>query len=340
MVMHDDDEQTNYIEPMIIDEQQHNGNERGRGYEAQPNIHHVPRMRRERIRYNSARDFHERMGAQDCQLPRMKTCRHCKAQLFSRETISLCCMKGSIVLSLIPSPPEMVRLFSDQTDESKRFRHNIRAYNNVFAFTSMGVHLDHTINTLGRGPYTFRAQGSIYHKIGDLIPDDGRRPRYLQAYIYDTEHELENRLSESEVLDRGTVEKIQQILNHCNPFVQSFRSLGQCNDLPNCRLIIREQPADRRQYSLPTASQVAAIIVGGDNINPNGRDFIVQAKSGQLRNVKDSVGYYDPMQYPLLLPYGTYGWDINLRGNNGKKMTCCDYYAYMLQVGYLSTLCF
>lgn len=32
---------------------------------------------------------------------------------------------------------------------------------------------------------------------------------YLQAYIYDTEHELENRLSESEVLGRELVEKIQ-----------------------------------------------------------------------------------------------------------------------------------
>lgn len=32
---------------------------------------------------------------------------------------------------------------------------------------------------------------------------------YLQAYIYDTEHELENRLSESEGLDMGLVEKMQ-----------------------------------------------------------------------------------------------------------------------------------
>ena len=86
------------------------------------------------------------------------------------------------------------------------------------------------------------------------------------------------------------------------------RSLRQRPDLPNCRLIIREQPPNRRQYSLPYASQVAAIIVGGgDDINPNGRDFIVQTISGRLWNVKDSVGYYDPMQYPLLLPYGTYG---------------------------------
>ncbi|KAK9912022.1 hypothetical protein M0R45_035896 [Rubus argutus] len=175
----------------------------------------------------------------------------------------------------------MIQLFSDQTEEGKKFRQNIRAYNNVFAFTSMGVYVDETINVRAGGIYTFRAQGSIYHKIGGLLLVDDRRPRYLQAYIYDIDHELQNRLLESEVLERGLVQKIQQILNQHNPFVQTFRSLGQRPDLPNCRLIIREQPSDRRQYSLPSASQVAAVIVGGgDDINPNGRDFIVQTVSG------------------------------------------------------------
>ncbi|KAL6183772.1 hypothetical protein ACLB2K_045183 [Fragaria x ananassa] len=269
-----DDGHTNYTEAVNIDEDEGSDSEHANGHEAQHNnVHRVPRMRRERIRYNAARDFHEERGVQDFQLPSPITCPYCTSLLFHRETFSLCCMKGNIELALIQSPPEMVRLFSDQTDESKKFRQNIRAYNNVFAFTSMGVHLDETINVQGRGPYTFRAQGSIYHKIGGLVPADGRRPRYLQAYIYDTEHELQNRLPGSEVLERG-----------------------------------------------------------GDDISPNGRDFIVQRISGRLQTVKDSVGYYDPMQYPLLLPYGTYGWDINSRGNNGKEMTCCDYYAYMLQV--------
>ncbi|XP_004295965.1 PREDICTED: uncharacterized protein LOC101307681 [Fragaria vesca subsp. vesca] len=328
-----DDGHTNYTEAVNIDGDQGSDNEHANGHEAQHNnVHRVPRMRRERIHYNVARDFHEERGVQDFQLPSPITCPYCTSLLFHRETFSLCCMKGNIELALIQSPPEMVRLFSDQTDESKKFRQNIRAYNNVFAFTSMGVHLDETINVQGRGPYTFRAQGSIYHKIGGLVPADGRRPWYLQAYIYDTEHELQNRLSESEVLEGGIVEKIQQILNEHNPFVQTFRSLGQRQDLPNCKLIIREQPSDRRQYNLPTASQVAVVIVGGDDISPNGRDFIVQTISKRLHTVKDLVGYYDPMQYPLLLPYGTYGWDINSRGNNGKEMTCCDYYAYMLQM--------
>ncbi|XP_048441363.1 uncharacterized protein LOC125477912 [Pyrus x bretschneideri] len=78
---------------------------------------------------------------------------------------------------------------------------------------------------------------------------------------------------------------------------------------------------------------VAAIIVGGEGSeNIRGRDIVVQTTDGQLKSIKDCVGYYDPLQYPLLLPYGTYGWDVNTRNNNSRKVTCCDYYSYLLQI--------
>ncbi|CAN6703406.1 unnamed protein product [Malus baccata var. baccata] len=224
----------------------------------------------------------------------------------------------------------MVALFSDQTNEGRHFRQNIRAYNHAFAFTSMGVHVDERINIGGRGIYTFRAQGALYHKIGGLLPHEGNRPRFLQAYIYDTEHEVENRMCESEVLDRCVVEKIQHMLNNHNPFVHTLRSLGQRQDLPNCKLILKEQPIDRRQYSLPSSSQVAAIIIDGDDATiANGRDIVVETISGRLSHVRDYVGFYDPLQYPLLLPYGTYGWDVNSRDDGGRAITCCDFYAYI-----------
>ena len=106
----------------------------------------------------------------------------------------MCCLKGRIDLPPIQYPPEMVALFSDQTNEGRHYRQNIRAYNNAFAFTSMGVHVDERINIGGRGIYTFRAQGALYHNIGGLLPNEGNRLRFLQAYIHDTEHEVENRI--------------------------------------------------------------------------------------------------------------------------------------------------
>ncbi|KAL6140766.1 hypothetical protein ACLB2K_059060 [Fragaria x ananassa] len=290
------------------------------------------RRGRGRRHHNCARNFHENIGVAKYHLPAPKTCRHCHARLFHHESNDMCCKNGKTVLPPVQAPPEMVQLFSAQTPLGTHFRQNIRAYNHVFSFTSMGVHVDQNLAT-GGNTFTFRAQGSIYHKIGSLLPNENNRPRFLQLYIYDTEHEVENRMLENEALHSNVVETIQQILNQHNPFVQTFRHLAQRQDLLTCRLIIREQPANQRQYSLPSVSQVAAVLVGAEDAeNLRGRDIVVQTRHGQLLNVQDCAGYYDPLQYPLLLPYGTYGWDLNSRSNNGRKMTCRDYYAYILQI--------
>ena len=138
---------------------------------------------------------------------------------------------------------------------------------------------------------------------------------------------------ESESLHRDIIERIQIILNEQNPFVRTFRQLARRPDLHQCKLIIKEQAPNQPQYSLPTASQVAAIVVGGDEARLlSGRDILVQTLSGALITVPDVAGYYDPLQYPLLFPFGTYGWDINSRTNNGAKVTCREYYAYICQV--------
>ncbi|KAL0346411.1 UNVERIFIED_CONTAM: hypothetical protein Scaly_1657100 [Sesamum calycinum] len=115
----------------------------------------------------------------------------------------------------------------------------------------------------------------MYHKIGTLLPSPGTRPRYIQMFIYDTEHEIENRLLENNGLDRGLVDKIKHILDAHNPFVQTLRQLAQRDD------------------------NLIAIMI--------------------LCNIP-------------CYPYGTYGWDSDCRTVDGTRVTCCDYYAYMLQI--------
>ncbi|KAL0361620.1 UNVERIFIED_CONTAM: hypothetical protein Sradi_3846500 [Sesamum radiatum] len=129
------------------------------------------------------------------------------------------------------------------------------------------------------------------------------------------------------------IDKIKHILDAHNPFVQTLRQLAQRDDILDCKLLIKERPTAHSRYALPTASQVAAIIVGGDEVvDTTNRDIIVQTIGGQLMNVKEFSGYYDPLQYPLLLPYGTYGWDSDCRTVGGTRVICCDYYVYMLQI--------
>nr|GEX23813.1 DNA helicase [Tanacetum cinerariifolium] len=61
----------------------------------------------------------------------------------------------------------------------------------MFAMTSFGAKIDESINN-GRGPYVFKVSGQVYHWIGSLCPLPADPPRFLQLYIYDMEHELEN----------------------------------------------------------------------------------------------------------------------------------------------------
>ena len=63
--------------------------------------------------------------------------------------------------------------------------------------------------------------------------------------------------------------------------------------------------------------------------NLSGREILVQTFGGSLINVQDTTGYYDPLQYLILFPFGTYGWDINTCDANRSKVSCRDYYAYI-----------
>ncbi|XP_072087417.1 uncharacterized protein [Arachis hypogaea] len=63
-----------------------------------------------------------------------------------------------------------------------------------------------------------------------------------------------------------------------------------------------------------------------------GRDIKIQTHAGNFRRIQEFVGYYDPLQYPLLFPFGTHGWDMNTRTQSGNKVSCRTYYNYMLQI--------
>lgn len=109
--------------------------------------------------------------------------------------VSLCCMKGKITIPYMIQPPTLIKnLFIGSDHRSNHFISNIRSYNNVFAFTSLGGKIEHGMNS-GRGPPQFVISGQNYHRIGSLIPGDGNRPKFAQLYIYDTENEISNRLS-------------------------------------------------------------------------------------------------------------------------------------------------
>lgn len=92
-----------------------------------------------------------------------------------------CCRGGRISLPMFrdwPSPLKELLRF-DGGPESTRFLRLIRHYNSMFSFTSIGAQVDHSVN-VGGGPYVFKMNGVVYHRIGSLFPDEGRPPKYAQ----------------------------------------------------------------------------------------------------------------------------------------------------------------
>lgn len=104
-------------------------------------------------------------------------------------------MQGKITLPNMKNPPQLLEeLLSGDTPKSKHFIKNLRSYNSMFAFTSMGGKIDHSPNA-GNSPPIFKLHGQNYHLIGSLLPADGGCPKFAQLYIYDTENEVSNRIN-------------------------------------------------------------------------------------------------------------------------------------------------
>ena len=66
------------------------------------------------------------------------------------------------------------RLFTVRTSE---FMRRIRAYNNAVSFTSFGAKMDDTILNNAHNVYTMRVCGEVWHRLGSLFREEGKRPQ-------------------------------------------------------------------------------------------------------------------------------------------------------------------
>ncbi|CAK8568735.1 unnamed protein product [Lathyrus sativus] len=181
----------------------------------------------------------------------------------------MCCGNGKIQLPLLKMPPKVLQdfLFGTKTVELRTFQQNIRMYNMMFAFTSPGAKMDNCFNN-GNGPPTFHIQGQSCNKIGSMLPMPGQNPKFEQLYIYDTESEIQNRISgirSKNGVDVDIVSKLSQMLYKHNVHAQSFRMardvLAQMNVYDLKLRLILDQKTDGRIYNQPTVSEVATLIV-------------------------------------------------------------------------------
>ena len=307
-------------------------------------------------------------------------CRKCGAMMWLDEKInksakfpefSICCAKGKVILpplQKLPSPLDI--LLTGNDSRSRLFKQNIRMYNSALSFTSIGVNVDQEV-TGTSGVYTFRIHGEMYHRIGTLLPNSETPPQFAQIYIYDTDHELQNRSNATPNfnLDSTILAELQQMLHDINPYVNIFRQAGNLlrhNPSLDLKLVItNNRTKDSRRYNTPIASEVAAIMIGdGQETENQNRDIILQPHEGGIQRISEIHRAYTPLHYVLMFPRGEDGWHPNIpiynelmlpRGEwhpniphndeileindedeaniSSKCISAMNYFAYRLQVG-------
>ncbi|XP_057415282.1 uncharacterized protein LOC130710142 [Lotus japonicus] len=256
-------------------------------------------------------------------------CKHCGAVLWYHERalkardssspdFSICCMKGKIMLPyLADSPLLLSNLLTNNDPRSRHFMDNIRSYNSMFAFTSIGGKIDCGLND-GRGPPQFVISGQNYHRLGSLLPSEGDNPKFAQLYIYDTRNEVHNRISHFSDsggkcnLEPGLVGDLIKMVDEYNVLAKSFRSVRdyveEANPNPVALRLFRNRVHDPNTYNLPSVDEVAALIVGDFDSSDCGRDIILRSSSGKFERIYETHSSFLPLQYPLLFPYGEGGF--------------------------------
>ncbi|KAL6557453.1 hypothetical protein OROMI_017803 [Orobanche minor] len=211
-------------------------------------------------------------------------------------------------------PQELWNLYTSlDFADAVHFRKRCRTYNNTTAFRSLGITYDESLAKSNKGIYSLRIQGSVYHFIRDLVPVEGPG-RQLQLYFYEPENELQNRLSQSEDLQLHILQHIVELMRR-NTYALFFRGLKELPNLHEYNIVLRADPSlDMRVYNLPTVNQVSAIwneMTGVPAAQPH--DIRVYTSSGQTHCVHYYYDCYDPLQYPLLFPFGESGWHTGIR---------------------------
>ncbi|KAL6841217.1 hypothetical protein ACP4OV_028735 [Aristida adscensionis] len=197
----------------------------------------------------------------------VQNCGYCNAKKFQYEPEGFCCRGGKIQLVEPETPPELMRLWSSADADAKHFRENVRFFNGHFSFTSLYCNLDSkTTDTRNGGIYTFHAHGQMYHNIRSF-GRDGTEPNHLELYFYDDDPSLKHRFhkcrQEQFDKDREVIKGLARILRG-NPYAGNLRSLGQVDDLEDCRVTFNlDQRLDQRTYNAPLTSEVAAIWIEG-----------------------------------------------------------------------------
>ena len=280
-------------------------------------------------------------------------CSDCDAQMWRKErtasssaanpVFSLCCNSGKDILPLDqPPPPPLPQLLAAQTAQARDFRQRMRAYNYVFALSSLGVSYDKGLADARGGCFTFRIQGGVHHLISRSAT--GRyqgASRYAQIYFNDPEAQVDRRHSIYNNLDRDTLQAIQDMIHLVNPLARIYRrahELLRAEPSANFNILLGGRntvPAGEHpgRFAPPVSSEIAVLMLDQPVAATSNRHVLLIPKDGEedLIKINELHPVYDPSHYVLMFPRGESGYTVSSE-EAGVQSSMANYYAFKLMV--------
>ncbi|KAG3092794.1 hypothetical protein PI124_g21642 [Phytophthora idaei] len=156
------------------------------------------------------------------------------------------------------------------------------------------------------------------HSLGSLLPFTDQfttqpdTPTFAQIYIVDPDMQQRATRRRGIFSDLCPVAlgDIEAMMAEHNPLAQQFLTFGEMlyelrvsgGDIVDVRFRLHENRSRPGTYNLPTVSEVGATMIEDGNLDQP-RDIILYAKDHRLFRLYETHATYDPLQYPLLLPY-------------------------------------
>ncbi|KAL3527846.1 hypothetical protein ACH5RR_012502 [Cinchona calisaya] len=144
---------------------------------------------------NKQGDVLQQIATEPSLVSEVPDCTYCGAKKFEYEPPGFYCAFGEIHLLLTKMSRDLMLLYLGDSEEAAELRKCVTSYNNMFVFTSIGMHAGELSSRRHHTVYTFKVQGQMYHFINQTVPPKGEKPKNLQLYFFHTDHETVNRLS-------------------------------------------------------------------------------------------------------------------------------------------------
>lgn len=148
--------------------------------------------------------------------------------------------------------------------------------------------------------------------------------KYFQTiYIHCSNGKSAQRTKKKLVLRKDIIEAIIKMLDDVNPYVGRFRCAREkFNMNPGETFymrIVSDRKKDGRTYSMPTASEVAAIIPRDFRLEMPTRDIVIKEKSGRLQRISEVHLSYLALKYTLLFSRGEDGYRPGIQKGDKRK---------------------